>query len=105
MIFDAGDFEKSIEEVTAVLLKHGKTPLALGGDHSISYPIVRAFAGRHDRLDVLQFDAPAEIVLDIQVIAVARLRARCKRDRENSGEEARSVGYPSDLQRFTPVLD
>jgi agmatinase len=61
VLFDAGDFEESIEEVTALLLKHGKTPLALGGDHSISYPVVRAFARRHERLDVLQFDAHPDL--------------------------------------------
>jgi arginase len=61
VLFDAGDFEASIEEVTALLLKHGKTPLALGGDHSISYPVVRAFAEVHERLDVLQFDAHPDL--------------------------------------------
>jgi agmatinase len=60
-LFDAGDFEESIEEVTALLLKHGKTPLAMGGDHSISHPVVRAFAGAHERLDVLQFDAHPDL--------------------------------------------
>ena len=61
VLFDAGDFDGSIEEVTALLLKHGKTPLALGGDHSISYPVVRAMAEVHDRLDVLQFDAHPDL--------------------------------------------
>lgn len=61
VLFDAGDFAESIEEVTALLLKHGKTPFVLGGDHSISYPVVRAFAEVHERLDVLQFDAHPDL--------------------------------------------
>jgi agmatinase len=61
ILFDAGDFEESIEQVTALLLKHGRTPLALGGDHSITYPIVRAFTGVHDQIDVLQFDAHPDL--------------------------------------------
>jgi arginase len=61
VLFDAGDFEEPIEEVTALLLKYDRTPLVLGGDHSISYPVVRAFADVHERVDVLQFDAHPDL--------------------------------------------
>jgi len=61
VLFDAGDFEESIEEVTSLLLKHDRIPLVLGGDHSITYPVLRAFAAVHDRLDVLQFDAHPDL--------------------------------------------
>jgi agmatinase len=61
VLFDAGDFKGSIEEVTALLLKHDRVPLVMGGDHAISYPIVRALAGAHQRLDVLQFDAHPDL--------------------------------------------
>jgi len=66
VLFDAGDFEESIEQVTALLLKHGRIPLALGGDHSITYPVVRAFANVHDQLDVLQFDAHPDLYDDFE---------------------------------------
>jgi agmatinase len=61
ILFDAGDFEDSIEEVIALLLKHGRVPIVLGGDHSITYPVVRAFASVHDQFDVLQFDAHPDL--------------------------------------------
>jgi agmatinase len=35
--------------------------LALGGDHAVSYPIVRAVAARYGRLDVLHFDAHPDL--------------------------------------------
>jgi agmatinase len=60
-LFDAGDYPDSIEEVTALLLEHGRVPLALGGDHSITYPIVRAFAASLGKLDILQFDAHPDL--------------------------------------------
>lgn len=66
VLLDAGDFDGSIEEVTSLLLKHGKTPLALGGDHSITYPVIRAMAEVHERLDVLQFDAHPDLYDEFQ---------------------------------------
>ena len=45
--------EQRIGEVTAA----GATPLCVGGDHSISLPILRALARRHGPLGVIHFDA------------------------------------------------
>jgi len=36
-------------------------PVALGGDHSLTYPIVKALAETYDRLDILHFDAHPDL--------------------------------------------
>ena len=46
-----------IESTTSGLLSMGMRVLALGGDHSITYPLVRAYAKAHRDLTVLHLDA------------------------------------------------
>ena len=48
-----GSFE-NITEMTGAILERGAMPVILGGDHSITYPVVRAFK---QPLHVLHFDA------------------------------------------------
>lgn len=45
----------NITELTKRVLDRGAFPVVLGGDHAISYPVVRAFAGR--KVHVVHFDA------------------------------------------------
>src|SRR5256885_11354234 len=45
--------EKAVEE----LLAKNLLPISLGGDHSITYPIVRAFAPHYPDLTIVHFDA------------------------------------------------
>jgi arginase len=69
VFFDAGDVEipasgemfSLIENSVITLLNDGLTPIALGGDHSITYPIVRAFARKYRHLSILHFDAHPDI--------------------------------------------
>jgi len=65
---DAGDLaleEKSafpaIEAGVSALLEQGKRPVALGGDHSITYPMVKAFARRYPELTIFHFDAHPDL--------------------------------------------
>jgi agmatinase len=60
-ILEAGDYEEGIEQAVALLLHHGHAPLALGGDHAITFPIVTAFAAKYDPLDLLLFDAHPDL--------------------------------------------
>jgi len=60
-ILEAGDYEEGIEQAISLLLDHGHAPLALGGDHSITLPIVTAFAAKYDPLDLLLFDAHPDL--------------------------------------------
>jgi agmatinase len=50
-----------ITEVARDLLRHGKFVVGLGGEHTISFGLVRAFAERFPGLSVLQFDAHADL--------------------------------------------
>ena len=46
-----------VEEQIGAIAGAGARPLAIGGDHSISLPILRALAKRHGPLGLVQFDA------------------------------------------------
>lgn len=51
------DALKGIEEEVSRLLDADARVLVLGGDHSISYPVIRAFARKYPGLTVLHIDA------------------------------------------------
>jgi agmatinase len=67
--YDAGDLGEEagtdtfarIEAAVAHLLGEGYSPISLGGDHAITYPILRAFAKKHPRLSILHFDAHPDL--------------------------------------------
>ena len=50
-----------IEEAVGRVLQRGARTLILGGDHSITYPILRAHAREHQGLEVLQLDAHPDL--------------------------------------------
>jgi len=65
---DAGDLEffeedavAAIEGGVGALIDEGKRPVLLGGDHSITYPIVKAVARRHGELTIFHFDAHPDL--------------------------------------------
>ena len=66
---DLGDLEitgcaamlKEVEEVITGLLEHGGSVLSLGGDHAITYPIVKAYGKRFGGLEILQLDAHPDV--------------------------------------------
>ena len=65
---DAGDLTLNeegafgtIEAAVATLIESGKRPVSLGGDHSITYPIVKAFARRYPDLTIFHFDAHPDL--------------------------------------------
>src|SRR3989454_4851223 len=57
----AADARTKIEESVRTLLESGGRPIVLGGDHSITYPIVRAVRWFHPRLSILHFDAHPDL--------------------------------------------
>lgn len=70
---DAGDlnftFEQpfaAIEAKVGELLDHGLRPVCLGGDHSITLPIVRAFGQHIPDLTVLHFDAHPDLYDELE---------------------------------------
>ncbi len=57
---DDGDRDRITEAVDRVLAK-GLKPLSFGGDHSVTYPVLRAIAKRHRELSILHFDAHPDL--------------------------------------------
>ena len=64
-LLDCGDFLINdywdIDNVTTENLKQSPHLLTWGGDHSITYPVVRAFAKVHQDFDILHIDAHADL--------------------------------------------
>jgi agmatinase len=66
---DAGDLEfpanseprALIEGRIANVLAEGCRPIALGGDHSVTYPILRALSRSYDRFSILHIDAHPDL--------------------------------------------
>jgi agmatinase len=58
---DSDDVLGVIEEAVRRLIDGGGAPLAIGGDHAVTYPIVRAVAQRHPGLTILHVDAHPDL--------------------------------------------
>lgn len=69
-IEDKGDFEVSeyfdIEKLTENHLDLDVKVLTLGGDHSITYPIIKAHSKKYSRLDILHIDAHCDLYDDYE---------------------------------------
>lgn len=58
---DAANARVMIQAGIELSLKNGFAPIALGGDHSITYPIMRAIARVHPRVAILHIDAHGDL--------------------------------------------
>ena len=64
-LHDFGDKEltlRRIRETAGVLLKAGKKPFAIGGEHLISLPFIEAALEKYPDLRVVQFDAHLDLM-------------------------------------------
>ncbi len=61
LAFTEADAFAAIEAGVGALLEQGKRPVSLGGDHSISYPIVKAVARFYPQLTIFHFDAHPDL--------------------------------------------
>ena len=59
--FAEKDAFAAIEAGVGALIDAGKRPVSLGGDHSITYPIVKAVGRRHPELTIFHFDAHPDL--------------------------------------------
>jgi arginase len=50
-----------IEKSISSLIEQGKRPVCLGGDHSITFPIVKVFARHYSDLTIIHFDAHPDL--------------------------------------------
>jgi guanidinobutyrase len=58
------DLKKTVDIITAFyddVLGHGTIPLTLGGDHTLTWPILRAMKKRHGPVALIHIDAHADI--------------------------------------------
>jgi agmatinase len=55
-----GDLAR-IESAVSALIGRGFTPLLLGGDHSVTHPVLRALARTHRALSILHIDAHPDL--------------------------------------------
>ena len=68
-IGDAGDVDVGspeemrprVEAAVAKVLATGSRPLCFGGDHSVTYPVLRAMRAKHPKLAILHFDAHSDL--------------------------------------------
>ena len=58
---DSADALGVIDDAVGRLMDGGGAPLAIGGDHAITYPVVRAVAKRHPGLTILHIDAHPDL--------------------------------------------
>ena len=73
-LLDAGDLDLSreagardrIEAAIRDLVAAGNRPISLGGDHSITYPIIRGFGPQNKTLTVLQVDAHGDLYSEFE---------------------------------------
>jgi arginase len=64
--FGEGDAFGTIEKAVDALLEKRQRPVCLGGDHSITYPILRAFGRVFKDLTLIHFDAHPDLYEDFQ---------------------------------------
>jgi arginase len=60
-----GDLER-IEATIGNLVERGVHVLALGGDHAITYPIIRSYGPRYENLNILHLDAHPDLYDELE---------------------------------------
>jgi arginase len=63
---DAADGYTRIEEAVTGIVSSGKRPVCLGGDHSITYPILRAVGKHVPGITLVHFDAHPDLYADYE---------------------------------------
>ncbi len=62
--FAGGDAFPVIEEAAAMLARSGAVPLFVGGDHSVTYPVIAGLAREYPSLTILHIDAHPDLYAD-----------------------------------------
>ncbi len=61
VLTDGAESRAEIERQVRLVAGEGRAPILLGGDHSVTYPILRAIAPLHPKLTVLHIDAHPDL--------------------------------------------
>jgi len=110
-----------IESTAREIIDDGKFLLALGGEHSISYPLVKAHKNKYPELSVLQIDAHSDLRDEYQgskyshACVMSRIReccgfvsvgARsfCDSDNERRAFDERRIIGPGDFRRNPDII-
>jgi agmatinase len=56
---------EAVTRFVAAQLEAGRQTITLGGDHSVTYPVLRAFQAHHPRLTVVHIDAHPDLYDDL----------------------------------------
>jgi agmatinase len=66
---DLSDEPRAADAITAAvgaLLDDGRRVLSLGGDHAVTFPIIRAYGARHPDLSIVHIDAHPDLYDDFE---------------------------------------
>ncbi len=66
---DAGNVDLKVQSVVSYIQEHVTSAdriIFLGGDHSVSFPIAEAMTGRYGKLNIVHFDAHADLYDNFQ---------------------------------------
>lgn len=93
-----------LEGIVEAVLKQGKFPLVLGGEHSLTPGAIRPFARRHEQLTILQFDAHADLRDGYEGEHYSHASAMC-RCLDHDNVRLVSVGIRNISAEEIPVLE
>lgn len=65
-LVEGPDDDRLIVEGIGASLAAGAIPIALGGDHAVTFPVVEAVAAAHGPVDILHFDAHPDLYEDYE---------------------------------------
>ena len=65
-VMESPDAFQRIEDAVAKIIEDGKRPVSLGGDHSITAPILRAIGKRIPAITLVHFDAHPDLYADYE---------------------------------------
>lgn len=65
-VADGREGVMAAEPVIRGILERGAAPLVLGGDHAVSYPVIRAVHGIYGAVNILHFDAHPDLYDDYE---------------------------------------
>ena len=85
------EFPAALEAHITGILDQGAASLVLGGDHYITFPILRAYAKKHGPLSLLQFDAHTDTWPDDDLTRVDHGTMFYKAVKEGIVDPSRSV--------------
>jgi len=84
-------FPAALEAHIATILGHGPGTVALGGDHFMTLPILRAYAAKYGPMSVIQFDAHSDLWPDDDMDRIDHGTFMYKAVKQGIVDPARSV--------------